>query len=248
MKIGIIGAGHIGAELAKKLVGSGHEVAIANSRGPETLAEIAAATGARPASLADVAKGAAVVIISIPEKSVPSLPAGLFRDAPANVVVVDTGNYYPRRDGVIPELASRSLTESEWVARTIGRPVLKAFNSILSQSLADCARPKGAPDRLALPVAGDDAQGKKVLFALVDAIGFDPIDGGSLSESWRQEPGSPVYCTDRAVAAAKRALEAAVRDDSPRQRDRSWEEFVANPGASHREILERIRAHHPALA
>jgi len=245
MKIGIIGAGHIGAGLAKRLVVLGHEVAIANSRGPESLKAVAADTGARPESVTDVVKGPAVIVIAIPEKSVLSLPTGLFRDVPTSVVVADTGNYYPGRDGVIAELESLALTESEWVAKTIGRPVLKVFNNILSQSLVARGRPKGVSGRIALPLAGDDRQGKDVLSGLVDALGFDPIDGGSLAESWRQQPGTPVYCTDLDAANATRALQSAVRSASPGQRDRSWKEFVSNPGLSHDEVLKRIRALHP---
>ena len=241
MKIGIIGAGHIGAGLAKKLVVLGHDVAIANSRGPQSLAAVAADTGARPVSVTEVVNGAAAVIIAVPERSVLSLPEGLFRDVPASVAVADAGNYYPGRDGVIAELESQTLTESEWVAKTIGRPVLKVFNNILAQSLVGCGRSKGAPDRIALPIAGDDVQGKAVFFDLVDALGFDPIDGGSLGESWRQQPGTPVYCTDLDASAATRALRSAVRAESAAKRDRSWNEYVSNPGLSREEHLKRIR-------
>lgn len=239
MKIGIIGAGNIGAGLAKRLVTLGHEVAISNSRGPSSLVELAAATGARPGTVLDVARDARLVIVAIPEKAVSALPRGLLADVE---VVADTGNYYPGRDGVIAELDGQAITESEWVAKTLGRPVVKVFNNILAQSLVGSGLPKGSPSRIALPIAGDDIPAKALVAGIVDALGFDSIDGGRLADSWRQQPGTPVYCTDRDAPAAIRALEVAVRSESPARRDRSWAQFVANPGLSHAEIVERIRA------
>lgn len=239
MKIGIIGAGNIGAGLANRLVQLGHEVTLSNSRGPSSLLEVAATTGARPGTVSEAAREARLVIVAIPEKAVSSLPKGVLEGVE---VVADTGNYYPGRDGVIPELASQTITESEWVAKTLERPVVKVFNNILAQSLVGSGQPKGAPSRIALPVAGDDIRAKGLLAELVDELGFEPVDGGRLADSWRQQPGTPVYCTERDASAAIRALEAAVRSESPARRDRSWAEFVANPGLSHAQALERIRA------
>jgi len=157
MKIGIIGAGNIGATLTRRLTAAGHDVAVANSRGPETLAELAAETGATAVAAADAARGAEVVIVTIPEKHVPDLPDGVLDGAAEGAAVVDTGNYYPQqRDGKI-ESIELGMTESAWVAEQLGRPVIKAFNNIYSGHLLDLGQPAGSPDRIALPVAGDDA-------------------------------------------------------------------------------------------
>jgi predicted dinucleotide-binding enzyme len=242
MKIGIIGAGNIGGVLAQKLVALGHSVAIANSRGPETLKDVAAKTGARAVAVEDAVKDVELVVVTIPQKNVPSLPPGLFRDVPSSVIVVDTGNYYPSfRDGVIAEL-EQGLTESGWVAKQIGRPVLKAFNNIMTVSLVEGARPAGAPDRIALPVAGDDARGKGVVIELLDALGFDGVDGGSLDESWRQEPGSPVYCTDLDAARVRRGLASTDRARSPELRELMIAKMSAlPPGWTPQELIALAR-------
>jgi predicted dinucleotide-binding enzyme len=209
MKIGIIGAGHIGGTLAHRLTALGHEVSIANSRGPETLGEVARETGARPVTVEQAARAGDVVIVTIPEKSVPRLPAGLFDGVPANVVVVDTGNYYPQqRDGRIDAIES-GTTESRWVSQQLGRPVVKAFNNIYASHLLEHGKPKGGPGRIALPVAGDDKRAKDVVIGLIEELGFDGIDAGGLDESWRQQPGTPVYATDLDAAGVQRALSKA---------------------------------------
>lgn len=221
MKIGIIGAGNIGGALAQKLVALGHTVAIANSRGPETLKDVAARVGARAVNVLEAVKGVELVIVTIPQKNVPALPAALFHDVPPNVIVVDTGNYYPTiRDGAIAEIES-GTPESVWVATKLGRPVFKAFNNIMTHSLVEGSRPRGAKDRIALPIAGDDPRGKGVLLELVDALGFDAVDAGRLDESWRQQPGTPVYCTDLDADRVRRALQLAERAKSSERRDQS---------------------------
>jgi 8-hydroxy-5-deazaflavin:NADPH oxidoreductase len=130
--------------------------------------------------------------VAIPEKSVPNLPTGVLDGAVPGAVVVDTGNYYPQRDGRIEVLES-GTTESRWVADQLGRPVVKAFNGIYAQHLLDAGRPAGSPDRRALPVAGDDVAAKQKVIALLDELGFDAVDAGTLDESWRQQPGTRVY-------------------------------------------------------
>ena len=192
MRIGIIGAGNIGGNLTRRLAGLGHEVSVANSRGPETLTELAAETGATAVRLEQAARDAEVVVVAIPEGSVPDLPAGVLDGAAPGAVVVDTGNYYPQRDGRI-EVIEDGTTESRWVADQLGRPVVKAFNGIYAQHLLDAGRPPGSPDRRALPIAGDDATAKQTVIALLDELGFDGVDAGGLDESWRQQPGTPVY-------------------------------------------------------
>src|SRR5262245_22301920 len=143
MKIGIIGAGQIGSTLTHRLTELGHEVFVTNSRGPETLSDLADETGATAVSVPEAVRGVDLVIVTIPEKNIPNLPAGLFADTPARVVVVDTGNYYPRqRDGRIDAIEA-GLPESTWVAEQLGRPVIKAFNNIYAKHLLELGRPKG---------------------------------------------------------------------------------------------------------
>jgi predicted dinucleotide-binding enzyme len=209
MKIGIIGAGNIGATLTRRFRAAGHDVAVANSRGPQTLVDLAAETGAKAVTVREAAQGRDVVVVTIPEKNIPELPKDLFDNAPANLIVVDTGNYYPRqRDGRI-EPIENGLTESEWVAQQLRHPVIKAFNNIYAQHLLENGKPKGAPGRIALPVAGDDPKAKAVVMQLVDDIGFDPVDAGTLADSWRQQPATPVYATDHDAAGVRRALAEA---------------------------------------
>ncbi len=205
MRIGNIGAGHIGGTLARRLTALGHEVSIANSREPDTLAGLARETGARPVTAREAARAGEVVVVTIPERNVPELPEDLFVGVPDDVVVVDTGNDDPQRAGRLGEI-ERGTTESRWVSRQLGRPVIKAFNNIYAKHLLERGKPTGAADRIALPVAGDDPRGKGIVMRLVDELGFDPVDAGTLDESWRQQPGTPVYATDLDAAAARRAL------------------------------------------
>lgn len=217
MKVGIIGAGHIGGTLTRRLRALGHEVAVANSRGPETLTGLATETGATAVAVGEAAAGKDLVIVTIPEKGIPSLPADLFARTAATAVVVDTGNYYPQRDGRIAAIED-GTTESRWVAEQLGRPVVKAFNNITSQHLMDSGKPAGSAGRIALPVAGDDDAAKAVVMKLIDALGFDGVDAGGLDQSWRQQPGSPVYGTDLDADGVLRALGAARRDRPARFR------------------------------
>lgn len=209
MKIGIIGAGHIGGTLARRLTAVGHEVKIANSRGPESLADLARESGAKAVTVADAVKDVGLIIVTIPEKNIPVLGRSVFEHVPADVVIVDTGNYYPReRDGRIAAI-EEGMPESVWMSGQIGRPVIKVFNNIYAQHLLENGKPHEAAGRIALPVAGDDATAKKLVMALVDQLGFDPVDAGSLAESWRQQPGTPVYCGDFDAAGVRKALAEA---------------------------------------
>ncbi|WP_327365278.1 NADPH-dependent F420 reductase [Streptomyces sp. NBC_01217] len=226
MNIGIIGAGNIGGNLTRRFSELGHSVAVANSRGPQTLAGLAAETGAHAVPLGEVARGADLVVVTIPEASVPDLPAGVLDEAADDVVVVDTCNYYPQqRDGRIDEIEA-GLPESRWTEAQLHHPVIKAFNNIYAQHLGDDGRPADAPGRIALPVAGDDESGKAIVMHLVDALGFDPVDAGGLDESWRQQPGTPVYTTDKDAAGVREALAEA----SP-QRTPAWRATEDSPGS-----------------
>ncbi len=209
MKIGIIGAGNIGGTLTKRFRKLGHDVSVANSRGPETLAPLARETGAHAVTVEEAARDKDVVIVTIPEKSIPKLPRDLFAHASPSTVVIDTGNYYPQqRDGRIEAIES-GTTESRWVSQQLGHPVIKAFNNIYARHLMERGQAKGAPNRIALPIAGDDPRAKQVVMQLVDDLGFDPVDAGGLDDSWRQQPGTPVYGTDKDAAGVRQALDAA---------------------------------------
>ena len=210
-RIGIIGAGSMGGTLARHLAKLGHHVSIANSRGPESLIALAAETGATPVSVADAAKAGEIVILAIPTKAVTALPRGLFANVPSSVVVIDIGNYHPElRDGHI-EAIDRGMPDSQWVAQQIGHPVIKAFNNIFAKSLLEKGVPRGTGGRIALSVFGDSPDAKAAVLGLVDDIGFEPVDGGVLDDSWRQQPGTPAYCHDLEAAALRRALAEADR-------------------------------------
>lgn len=210
MRIGIVGAGNIGSALTTRFTAAGYEVQVANSRGPETLTELARATGARAVPVGEAARGADVVVITIPEGKVPDLPAGVLDGAAANAVVIDTGNYYPERDGRIDAI-EKGTTESRWVADQLGHPVVKAFNTIYARHLLELGRPSGHAGRIALPVAGDDPAAKRKVMDLVEAIGFDAVDAGSIDESWRQQPGTAVYAKDLDAESTRRALSEEQR-------------------------------------
>lgn len=217
MKIGIIGAGAIGGTLAGHWTRAGHQVLVANSRGPETLTEVAARTGATAVEVREAVKDVDVVVVSIPQKSVVDLPADLFAEVPASVVVIDTGNYYPRlRDGQIAELDAGTL-DSVWVAQKLGRPVVKAFNNIGAPSLLEKGADAWTRGRVALSAAGD-GEAKAVVLRLIEQCGFDAVDGGSLEESWRQQPGTPGYCKDLEKTALIEALASAERGEVDRYR------------------------------
>jgi len=204
MRIGIIGAGNIGGNLTRRFTALGHEVSVANSRGPETLAVLAQETGASAVPATEAAKGADVVVVTIPEKSVPKLPAGILEGMAPGAVVIDTGNYYPQqRDGKIEEIEN-GTPESLWVAGQLGHPVVKAFNGIYAAHLLTEGKPAGS-----LPVAGDDATAKAVVVDLLDQLGFDGVDAGVLADSWRQQPGTPVYGAELDAEGVTRALAEA---------------------------------------
>jgi 8-hydroxy-5-deazaflavin:NADPH oxidoreductase len=208
MRIGIIGAGHIGGTLTRRLTQLGHNVSVANSRGPETLRELAQETGATAATAEDAARGAKLVVITIPEKAIPGFDGHILDARAEGAPIVDTGNYYPGRDGTI-EAIEAGTPESRWVTEQIGHPVIKAFNNIYAEHLLKLGKPAAAEGRIALPVAGDDPGDKAAVMRLVDELGFDPVDAGSLDESWRQQPGTPCYAADLDAERLRQALAEA---------------------------------------
>lgn len=218
MKIGIIGAGQIGGTLTRRFSQLRHDVQVANSRGPSSLAGLARETGARAVTATEAARNAEVIIVTIPEKNIPDLPHDLFSGVADDVVVIDTGNYYPRnRDGRIAGI-EEGLTESGWVSLQLRRKVVKAFNNIHAPHLMTYGKPPGTAGRIALPVAGDDPIHKAVVLRLIDALGFDGVGAGTLEESWRQQPGTPVYGTDLDAAGVRRALALARPERGPEWR------------------------------
>ena len=252
MKIGVIGIGAIGGNLARKWSANGHEVRVANSRGAMAAAPFANEIGADAVDIYGAVEGADVVLLSIPFPAVAQLPDDLFERAAEGMVVVDTGNYYPDvRDPRIPEIDA-GMTESVWVSRQLGRPVFKAFNSILCHSLSERGKPEGSPHRLAIPVAGDGDRAKQIVMGLVNEAGFDPVDGGSLEESWRQQPSTPAYCCDYGAEKTLEGIKAAIKGKAERIRDNAWREgygklYTGEPthAEAHADVIAMNRSLNP---
>jgi predicted dinucleotide-binding enzyme len=205
MRIGIIGSGHIGGTLAGHLVRVGHEVVLSNSRGPETLEELAAQLGERATAgtAADAAKAGEVVVVSV--------PFGRYRDLPTEglegKIVIDTSNYYPQRDGSFAELDDGRTTSSELLQEHLRARVVKAFNSVNWVRLRDESRPADDPNRIGVPISGDDPEAKSVVADLIDQIGFDAVDAGSLGDGGRKhQPGTSIYGADLPTAELRAQL------------------------------------------
>jgi len=202
VRIGVIGAGHIGGTLAARLVAAGHEVAISNSRGPETLQ--GAVDGARPMTVEDAARFGDVIVVSI--------PFGRYREVPADALdgklVIDTINYYPQRDGHFPALDDGSTTSSELLqAHLPNAHVVKAFNAISWINVRDAGRLLGDPERLGIPLSGDDERAKQTVAELIDEIGFDPVDAGTLAQGGRKhQVDGPAYGKGMPTAALRSRL------------------------------------------
>ncbi len=241
MKIGIIGAGNIGATLARKLAACGHEVKLANSKGPQSIQNLANEIGVQAVTKEEAVSEVDVVILSIPFAKYPDLKQTL-SNAPEKVVVIDTSNYYPGRDGAIKEVDD-GKPESVWVSEQIGRPVVKAWNAVLAATLADKGQPAGSLARIALPVAGNDIKAEAIAQDLVEDTGFTALAAGSLESSWHQQPGTPAYCTELTLPELKSALCAADKMRAPQNRDTLLAKFMA-PGSqfTHEQIVAMNRA------
>ena len=208
--IGLIGAGHIGSQIARLAVANGYDVVISNSRGPETLADLVKQLGpkARAATSVDAAKAGDIVVVTVPLKNYRSVPV----EPLAGKVVIDTNNYYPQRDGHIPELDDESTTTSELLQTHLPRSkVVKAFNHIYAAELTTHGQPAGTPNRRALVIAGDDADAKATVTRLLDAFGFDTVDAGPLREGWRIQRDTPGYGPRRNAEELTKDLAAAKR-------------------------------------
>ena len=217
MKIGILGTGHIGKTLVKRLSAAGHDVKVANSRGPDSIEADLLDSGARAVTKEEALTDVEAVILSIPLNRIPEI-SPLAARLPEDTVVIDTSNYYPFRDNRIDAIESGQV-ESLWVSEQLNRPIVKAWNAIGSASLATKAKPAGASGRIALPVGADRARDRQMAMALLEDSGLDAYDAGKLAESWRQQPGAPAYCTDLRREEMGAALAAAERDRLPKRRD-----------------------------
>jgi 8-hydroxy-5-deazaflavin:NADPH oxidoreductase len=214
--VGLIGSGMIGGTVARLSVAAGHQVVLSNSRGPETLEDLARELGplARAGTGAQAAAAGDIVVVSIPLRAYATVPVGPL----AGKTVIDTNNYYPQRDGDIAELDSRAETSSGLLQRHLpGSHVVKVFNNIFYKHLLSLARPAGAADRTFLPIAGDDPAAKQAVTAFLGSIGYGAVDAGSLADSWRQEPGTPVYgapygsfSQEAGTLASEEAIRAAL--------------------------------------
>ena len=241
MKIGIIGTGAIGGTIAKKMVAAGHSVKVNNSGDADKLTARAEELGASPATIENIVKDVDVIILSVPTTAIPTLPKDLLANVPENVIVVDTSNYYPFRDADIEDIKNGKV-ESVWVSEQLGRPVIKAFNNLLAETLANGGKEPGAEDRIAMAVAGDDTKAKKIITGLINDAGFDAVDSGDLSESWKHQPGTPAYCTELNTNELKQALSDGVKEEAPSLRDKAIAELSSLPSyPSHPDIVEYNR-------
>ncbi|HVW10767.1 MAG TPA: NADPH-dependent F420 reductase [Bryobacteraceae bacterium] len=208
--IGLIGAGHIGSQVARLAVANGYNVVISNSRGPDTLSDLIAELGpkARAATVAEAAKSGDIVVVTIPLKNIGAVPV----EPLAGKIVIDTNNYYPQRDGHIPELDNEVTTTSELLQKHLpASKVVKAFNHIYAAELTTHGQPGGTPNRRALVIAGDDQAAKGTVTHLLDQFGFDTVDAGPLREGWRIQRDTPGYGPRRNAEELRKDLAAAKR-------------------------------------
>lgn len=197
--LGLIGSGNIGSTVARLAIAAGLDVVLSNSRGPETLADLVAELGprARAVTADEAAAAGDIVVVTVPLRNYRQVPVAPL----AGKVVIDTNNYYPDRDGTFPEVENGSTTTGELLQKHLPTSkVVKAFNNIYFAHLGQLARPIGSPDRTALPIAGDDADAKAAAAQLLDVLGYDAVDVGPLSESWRFQVNTPVYADAYASA------------------------------------------------
>lgn len=244
MKIGIIGTGAIGGIIAKKLTATGHKIKVYSSGGQQKLDERARELGVMPSTKDQIIADIQVLIISIPTMAIPEL-SDLIAKVSDKVIVIDTSNYYPFRDGEIEDLKNGKV-ESVWVSEILGRPVIKAFNNLLAHSLEYGGRAKSTEHRIAMAVSGDDQQAKEMVSTLINDMGFNAVDAGTLADSWRHQPGTPAYCTELIVPELKQALVDGKKEDAANLRDYvigKFMEFSTSP--THEEIVAINRSLFP---
>ncbi|MUU69887.1 NADPH-dependent F420 reductase [Pseudarthrobacter sp. GA104] len=225
MKITVIGAGAIGGNLARRLSEAGHDVNVADARGPEAIATEVVAAGAHAVELDSAVEDRDVVILSVPFSVQPKL-TDLLTKAPADAIIVDTSNYYPSMVGPVAAVDAGQV-ESAWSQEQLGRPVVKAWNATLPGTQQTKGLPAGSPGRIAIPVAADSAEARATVMGLVDDTGFDPFDAGVIADSWRQQPGTPAYCTELGLEDLAKAIAAAEKDKATITRDQLGERFAS---------------------
>lgn len=249
MKIGVIGIGQIGGTLARTLASAQHEVTVVNSKNDERARDFANKVGASADSLDSIVRRSELIILSIPFPAISLLENGLIGGFPAELPLVDTSNYHPgMRDPIIPGV-DESISESNWVSDHIGRPVIKAFSDMPFYSLSEFGLGKGHQDRIATTVFGDNVEHKQIVMELIDEdVGFDPIDGGTLDESWRAQPGSRVFCCDWSEASMREMLARDIDKAGLIERRSKSYDVLASWGAkpdfipSHDDLIALMRS------
>ena len=219
-RIAIIGAGPVGTNLAVRLIKSGHMVSISNSRGPGSLQREEQSTGATALDIGEATALADAVILAVPFLAIHALSTVLKASLRPGTLLIDSGNYYPARDGHVEEI-DKGMPDSVWVSQTLSFPVIKVFNNIIAANISDSAKAKGATGRVALPIAADDEEAAALVATLVDSVGFDAYLPGQLIESWRQEPGQPAYCTEPTLEQLPTLLSRADRTQGPVNREKA---------------------------
>lgn len=231
MKFGIIGAGPIGASISRKLVKQGHAVKIADARDIKHLEgkDIAG----KPVTINEVIDDIDVLLLSLPLHVMSSL-RHIIDQVSDDVVIADTSNYYPFRDDYIEDIEN-GMVESVWVSKQIGRPIVKALNNQLAYTLDSKGTPEGTAGRIAMAIFGEHATQKQVMIDVVNDLGFDAVDGGALSDSWKSQPGTPAYCTELTKVELIEALNNADQERAPILRDKVMAKFSA--GMTHEDIV-----------
>ena len=243
MKVSILGIGAIGGTIAKKLVKAGYKVSVANSRGKEAVQKFADEIGAEPRDIKTISKDAEILILSIPFGAIPKLSKEIFNNLPKSSIIIDTSNYYPE---IRKENFDESKPESVWISEQIGKKVIKAFNTILAYSLKNLGKSREDKNRLAIQVAGDDEEQKKIVMKLIEDCGFEPYDNGNLENSWTQQSNSAGYCWDytceelKAIKKKSKQTKKSVQE----KRKEIMENFAKLTGGdfSHENVIKVNRA------
>lgn len=238
-QVTIIGAGVVGTALATQLAHAGYSVSISNSRGPDSLHNIERITGAKAMNTEEAVSEADIVILAVPMSGIIPLQPILQPSMRPGTILIDACNYYPSRDGNI-QLLDEGMTESVWISKTLSLPVVKALNNIIALNIAPSARPKSSPQRVALPVAGDDDKSVTVVMELLEAMGFDAFNAGQLEDSWRQQPGQPAYCTEPTLKELVVLLNSAHREKAWQNRDKGMAISEKLPPNFSPQILVRV--------
>ena len=238
-RVALIGAGAVGEALGKLLVKHGYSTSISNSRGPETLRQLEQQTGATAMDIKAALALADIVVLAVPMDSIPRLQSTFQASLRPETVVIDSGNYYPARDGRIKAL-DEGQTDTEWVSVTLGVQAIKVFNNIIASNIFSSSRSTATPQRVALTVSGDNKEATKLIMEFVENIGFNAYDAGALADSWRQQPGQPAYCTEPNLQQLPGLLARAERSKGPIARDKARAMFDKLPSDYPGDVLLRV--------